>query len=928
VSGTFIHFDPTLPQLTVDLSAYGLATGDVVAVTAVGAFVASVGNPPFDTDTWPPNFDTNYNNLGYVKPTFTVAYLLNNGTNLTIVNTDSPINDNADPNGDYGITVEKIASLYANGQTIDFNSLSTTQKLAAIALIQANDPNYTIYNASGSNLTVVLPSQSSSNEFLGFTGGLPSIFLNWDQTKTFQIGSSADTSATVDTVSGTDGNYNVAIVGAATTTIEINGNGSNTVTADAGADTIKINGNNNNTISTGAGTVTISVTGTGSSTVYGNITGAVSVSGGETLNVSGNLNGSASIGGNSILQLGGSASGILVNKTATLEIENGGISNNTVVHSGGLEIVSSGGTDLGASDGGNLQVYSGGMASGAEVTNGALLFVGLSGFGPGGVVSETTIDSGGFEFVHSGGTDFGASVDGTLQVFAGALASGAEINSSGLLLVGVPSFGAGGVVSGTLIDSSGFEFINSGGTDFGAHIIGTLRVLSHGTVSGADVSDAGLLLGAGGLVSSATIESGGLEIINSGGTDVGASVSGTLRVFSSGLASGVEVHSGGLLRVGALGFGAGGLVSGTTIDSGGLELVDSGGTDFSATISASAALVVFSRGTALDTTISGGTLVVSSGGSLGGKVTFAGSGGTLLIGGTAMPAAVISGFVSGDAIDLPNIPYDSKSGFAALVSGSNKQAVLKIVENKKTYSINLNVVQSPNNMKGQCFQLSSDSSGQGTEIQLMSGGTAGFDAGDYPGDKVMSALWKNTNLSWTLYYLYPAPSRSSRHAQWMGHRQALVNDGWQVVPIYVGQQDPLDPDPAQKNPSGARGVADAMSALAELGPVSSATPLGQGFAPGTTVYLDVEATDKYGTLGQNELNYISSWCSTVDSHGYHAGVYCAFNQALRIQAKVPVGTPFYVIHTGKMTVPNGGVVFPTPPPSNSDYLFTTVGNTK
>jgi autotransporter passenger strand-loop-strand repeat protein len=347
-------------------------------------------------------------------------------------------------------------------------------------------------------------------------------------------------------------------------------------------------------------------------------------------------------------------------------------------------------------------------------------------------------------------------------------------------------------------------------------------------------SDAGLLLGAGGLVSSATIESGGLEIINSGGTNVGASVSGTLRVFSSGLASGVEVHSGGLLRVGALGFGAGGLVSGTTIDSGGLELVDSGGTDFSATISASAALVAFSRGTALDTTISGGTLVVSSGGSLGGKVTFAGSGGTLLIGGTAMPAAVISGFVSGDAIDLPNIPYDSKSGFAALVSGSNKQAVLKIVENKKTYSINLNVVQSPNNMKGQSFQLSSDSSGQGTEIQLMSGGTAGFDAGDYPGDKVMSALWKNTNLSWTMYYLYPAPSRSSRHAQWMGHRQALVNDGWQVVPIYVGQQDPLDPDPAQKNPSGARGVADAMSALAELGPVSSATPLGQGFAPGTT----------------------------------------------------------------------------------------------
>jgi hypothetical protein len=36
------------------------------------------------------------------------------------------------------------------------------------------------------------------------------------------------------------------------------------------------------------------------------------------------LNGSATIGANSILQLGGTATGIVVSKTAFLEVENGG----------------------------------------------------------------------------------------------------------------------------------------------------------------------------------------------------------------------------------------------------------------------------------------------------------------------------------------------------------------------------------------------------------------------------------------------------------------------------------------------------------------------------------------------------------------------------------------------------------------------------
>ena len=543
--------------------------------------------------------------------------------------------------------------------------------------------------------------------------------------------------------------------------------------------------------------------------------------------------------------------------------------------------------------------------------------IGLTGFAAGGIASDTTIDSGGLELVNSGGTELGASVSGNLQVYSGGLASGTEVMSGGLLHVGVPGFGRGGRVSDTTIDSGGFEFVNSGGTDLGASVSGTLRVLSRGLASGMEVHSGGMLLGAGGIVSGATIESGGLEVVNSGGTDLGASVSGTLRVFSSGLASGVEVHSGGLLRVGALGFGAGGLVSGTTIDSGGLELVDLGGTDFSATINASAALVVFSRGTALDTTISGGTLVVSSGGSLGGKVTFAGSGGTLLIGGTAMPAAVISGFTTSDTIDLTDVPFGGQYAFAVLVSGSNKQTVLNIVENKKTYSLNLSLVQSPRDMKGVSFQLSSDGS-TGTDIRVVSGGSAGFDIGSFPGLNVMSSLWSNTNLSWAGYCL-SAPEHSSKFTPWVGHWKKLTSGtygNWNLLPIFVGRQnDSLTPVTA----------ANAL-ALASSDTTSALNQLSADKVPGgTVIYLDIEPN---ANLTAAELTYISGWCTGVSSSsaGYVAGVYCLPGQALKIAKYLP-GTPFWITRTivspkdptPLFTVPNGGVILPMPNPSKSGY---------
>ena len=345
----------------------------------------------------------------------------------------------------------------------------------------------------------------------------------------------------------------------------------------------------------------------------------------------------------------------------------------------------------------------------------------------GGIVSNTLIDSGGLEVVNSGGTDLGASDSGTLRVLSRGLASGVEVHSGGILL------GAGGIVSSATIESGGLEVVNSSGTDLGASDSGTLRVFSRGLASNVEVHSGGILLGAGGIVSSATIESGGLEVVNSGGTDLGASVSGTLRVFSRGLASGVEVHSGGLLQVGVLGFGAGGLVSGTTIDSGGFEIVDLGGTDLGAkifggeqdvfgyasgvTLSEGAQVVEFggttsatvisggtefisAGGTATNPLIAGGTLEVQAGGTISGSISFAPNfllttSSTLRIDGTAMPSAIISGLAPGDIIELENVPFDSHAYTLLQTSNNLVQLnnVLQVVANAQTYSLNLDPSQ-------------------------------------------------------------------------------------------------------------------------------------------------------------------------------------------------------------------------------------------
>ncbi|MDB4900622.1 MAG: hypothetical protein JWN53_2430 [Gemmatimonadetes bacterium] len=160
----------------------------------------------------------------------------------------------------------------------------------------------------------------------------------------------------------------------------------------------------------------------------------------------------------------------------------------------------------------------------------------------------------------------------------------------------------------------------------------------------------------------------------------------------------------------------------------------------------------------------------------------------------------------------------------------------------------------------------------------------GFDTHTYPGDKTMRA-WKNAPgapYRWVGYYL---PSPCHKDASWTGKRQTLMDMGWGLAAIYVGQQTwgrtPKPITPAKLASYGksnttcnadfisaARGAADGADAIA--------VTAREGFAPKSVVFLDVERMEK---MPPAMRDYYRAWARTLLQDGrYLPGVYVhAFN---------------------------------------------------
>ena len=138
--------------------------------------------------------------------------------------------------------------------------------------------------------------------------------------------------------------------------------------------------------------------------------------------------------------------------------------------------------------------------------------------------------------------------------------------------------------------------------------------------------------------------------------------SGGVLVFSGGSASNPVVRSGGIV-----------------VDSGALLFTNAGTATFGGILSAGGTVIEAGSGTLVlrgnltafsgTETISHGTLELASGGAAGsGTIVFAGTGTKLKIDGTVMPTNVISGFTTGEIINLASIPF--AAGDTATYSGT------------------------------------------------------------------------------------------------------------------------------------------------------------------------------------------------------------------------------------------------------------------
>jgi hypothetical protein len=184
---------------------------------------------------------------------------------------------------------------------------------------------------------------------------------------------------------------------------------------------------------------------------------------------------------------------------------------------------------------------------------------------------------------------------------------------------------------------------------------------------------------------------------------------------------------------------------------------------------------------------------------------------------------------------------------------------------------------------------------------------AGLDTSAFPGLPTMAWLRKNTNLCWTGFYL---KSPSHHTADWMAQRSALVAQGWELAPIYVGQQVT---GPGSHVVTAAQGQIDGNDAAAQM--QSAAFPLG------SFVFLDLENGPPFSL---EQESYVDAWCDAVMRNGFGAGIYCSYLIAAEVHAARP-SARLWAFRVRTTTLHDGGASpYPTPDPSASGYADTTM----
>jgi hypothetical protein len=217
------------------------------------------------------------------------------------------------------------------------------------------------------------------------------------------------------------------------------------------------------------------------------------------------------------------------------------------------------------------------------------------------------------------------------------------------------------------------------------------------------------------------------------------------------------------------------------------------------------------------------------------------------------------------------------------------------------------------------------------------GSHLGFDTNVYPGDNAMEAWRHSGDYEWVGYYL-KAPCHSDN--SWSGTRERLVNQGWGLAVIYVGQQtwgkrlgaqnattasaghsSASRPVKSKKSHRSARVRTMTRRSAAPVATTGSrcsasyvnavqgaidardaiATTAREGFTKGTVVFLDVEHMD---VIPQPMRDYYRAWARVVLADGrFQPGIYAHTRNAQAIyedvndvydQAGVDADPPFWI----------------------------------
>jgi uncharacterized protein YraI len=173
----------------------------------------------------------------------------------------------------------------------------------------------------------------------------------------------------------------------------------------------------------------------------------------------------------------------------------------------------------------------------------------------------------------------------------------------------------------------------------------------------------------------------------------------------------------------------------------------------------------------------------------------------------------------------------------------------------------------------------------------------GMDLATYPGDDVMQTWWNDSLFYYMGFYLGPAPDHPD--ASFMDKRQVLVDQGWGLLPIYVGRQA------ANRYLSAQTGAGDADDAA---GLAARA-----GFPRNTAVFLDVETAHP---LTARYLSYVSAWVNEIQNQGYTAGIYCNTGNASQINNALSDNIEFWVAHYTGSNLPSS---IPSPADSGAPF---------